>query len=211
VSDYRIPRLLIPDNTPLSLLSMIGKDALDWLFVIEAEIWVTDMVRLKVLRDPDPADDQLKKQRLTLKEWFSENSDRIQVQPTPEGQDYDREMRNWVRGGRIPEDRPRWRDRGERSMLDVISVAEQVVAEGQAVLLLVDDRAARSMLIQAVRSGGLHADIMSTETFLALMEEDYKVAEASTAWTEIRIAAGGNEPSTLVDDPIYVRKSEFKM
>ena len=45
--DARRPRLLIPDNTPLSLLSMMGKEALDGLFELGAEVWVTDMVRLK--------------------------------------------------------------------------------------------------------------------------------------------------------------------
>ncbi len=37
-ADERRPRLLIPDNTPLSLLAMIGADALDWLFVPGAEV-----------------------------------------------------------------------------------------------------------------------------------------------------------------------------
>ena len=39
------PRILIPDNTPLSLLAMAGPKALDWLFAPGAEVWVTDMVR----------------------------------------------------------------------------------------------------------------------------------------------------------------------
>jgi hypothetical protein len=45
VTDARKPRLLIPDTTPLSLLSMMGKAALDWLFELGAEVWITDMVR----------------------------------------------------------------------------------------------------------------------------------------------------------------------
>jgi len=50
----RKARILVPDNTPLSLLAMIGKQALDWLFTPGAEVWVTDMVREQALREPDP-------------------------------------------------------------------------------------------------------------------------------------------------------------
>jgi hypothetical protein len=49
----RRARILIPDNTPLSLLAMVGSDALDWLFATGAEVWVTDMVNQEALRDPD--------------------------------------------------------------------------------------------------------------------------------------------------------------
>ena len=55
--DKRVSRLLIPDNTPLSLLAWIGGEALDWLFVVGAEVWVTDMVKAEALRDPDPGED----------------------------------------------------------------------------------------------------------------------------------------------------------
>jgi hypothetical protein len=38
MTEALVPRLLIPDNTPLSLLSMMGKDALDWLFELGADV-----------------------------------------------------------------------------------------------------------------------------------------------------------------------------
>lgn len=101
----RVPRLLIPDSTPLSLLSMIGREALDWLFAPGVEVWVTDMVRHEALRDPDPGDDQ-SEQRQTLRQWFADNAGRIRIQQTPEGQDYERQMRNWIRGGSRPTSHP---------------------------------------------------------------------------------------------------------
>ncbi len=203
--DDRIPRLLIPDNTPLSLLSMLGKAALDWLFAIEAEVWVTDMVRIEALRDPDPGDDQRAQQRRALCEWFHENRHRIRVQSTPEGRDYEREMRNWSRGGSVPDDKPSWRNRGERSMAEILPAAAAVIGQGEAVVLLVDDRAARSMLIAAIQFEGLDADIMATETFLALLESDYGLIETSTAWQAIRSAADGEVPAPYDPDPVHVR------
>jgi hypothetical protein len=206
VSDGRTPRLLVPDSTPLSLLAMLGKEALGWLFVPGSELWVTDMVRNEALREPDPGDDPRTGQRRVLRAWFEENASRIRIQPTPEGRDYEREMRNWVRGGRPPADKPSWRNRGERSVADVLSAAAEVVADGEAVILLVDDRSARAMLVRAVQSRELEADIMATETFLVFLEEDFGVVEAGTAWQAIRLAAGGDEPATPVADPVYVRK-----
>lgn len=202
----RTPRLLIPDNTPLSLLSMIGREALDWLFAPGAEVWVTDMVKQEALRDPEPGDDWRSGQRALLQEWFGDNAHRLHVQPTAEGRDYEREMRNWVRGGKVAGDRPSWRNRGERSMQDLLPILGQMVAEGEALILLVDDRPARALLLQEARTGGVEADIMATETFLVLLEQDYGVTNARDAWVAIQHAAGGRQPGSPVEDPIYVRK-----
>lgn len=78
MSDRR-PRILIPDTTPLSLLAMLGKEALSWLFVPGAEVWVTGMVRHEALRDPEPGDDQRKGHRQALQAWFAENAHRIRI------------------------------------------------------------------------------------------------------------------------------------
>ncbi len=51
-SIQRIPRLLIPDTSPLSLLSMAGREALDYLFVPGVEVWMTDMVEIEATRSP---------------------------------------------------------------------------------------------------------------------------------------------------------------
>ncbi len=69
-----------------------------------------------------------------------------------------------------------------------------------------DDRAARALLINEARISGLEADLMATETFLVLLEEDYGVAHARDVWLAIHLAAGGKTPEAPVADPVYVRK-----
>lgn len=205
MTDARLPRLLIPDTTPLSLLAMLGREALEWLFVPGAEVWVTDMVRHEAQRDPDPGGDARREHRRVLREWFADNAGRVHVEVTPEGQDYEREMRNWVRAGEVPADKPSWRDRGELSIRQALAAAASLIAGGEAVVLLVDDRAARALLIQAARDEDLDADSMATETFLAWLEQDYGVVESATAWQAIRLAARGNEPAASAPDPLHVR------
>jgi hypothetical protein len=199
------PRLLIPDNTPLSLLSMMGKDALNWLFELGAEVWVTDMVQAEALRDPEPGANQRRDQRAALKEWFRENGNRIRIQPTQDGGDYQREMRNWDRGGRVAADKPSWRNRGEVSLSEVIPIAANLVASGETLVLLVDDRAARAMLLAAIQTHVLNADIMATQTFIDILDRDFGLVEAATAWQTVSLAADGDVPMPYNPDPIIVR------
>jgi hypothetical protein len=95
-------RLLIPDNTPLSLLGLLGVEALDWLFVPGAEVWVTDMVREEALRDPDPGDDRRAEHRAIISDWFNRNRHRIRIQSTAEGLEYKKAMEVWRRAGSPP-------------------------------------------------------------------------------------------------------------
>jgi len=78
-ADERRSRILIPDTSPLSLLAMIGSDALDWLFVPNADIWIPDMVKAEATRAPDPGDDPRHEHRATLTEWFQRNANRIHI------------------------------------------------------------------------------------------------------------------------------------
>lgn len=128
------------------------------------------------------------------------------MQPTPEGRDYERETRNWVCGGRVLADRPSWRNRGERSIQDLLPIVGQMVAAGEALVLLVDDQPARALLLQEAHTGGIETDLMATETFLDLIEEDYGVANARDAWVAIHHAAGGRQPEAPVADPVYVHQ-----
>lgn len=66
----------------------MGKEALDWLFELGAEVWVTDMVQTEALRDPGPGTDQRRERRDALWEWFNANAGRIRIssvrlQPEP--------------------------------------------------------------------------------------------------------------------------------
>lgn len=199
----RRARILIPDTTPLSLLSLIGSDALDWLFVPGADVWISDMVKEEAVRDPDPGDDQRLQQRAVLKDWFARNANRIHIKATREGDEYAKAMQNWQLAGAKAELKPSWKGRGERSVLQVLEVVESVLADGEAVVVLVDDNKAR---IAIQLENEFDIDLMGTESFITWMRDRFKRPNAENAWAAIRIAARNNVPDTRDDDPVYVRK-----
>jgi hypothetical protein len=198
----RRSRILIPDTTPLSLLALIGRDALDWLFVPRADVWVTDMVRQEAIRDPDPGDDQRLSRRAVLKEWLAGNANRIHIRTTREGEEYAKAMTNWQLAGSQPELKPSWKGRGERSVPGVIEAVESVLADGEAVVVLVDDNKAR---IAIQLENDFDIDLMGTESFITWMHDKFKMPNSENAWAAIRIAAGDNVPKTRDDDPIHWR------
>lgn len=169
---YRIPRLLIPDNSPISLLSMAGREALDYLFAPGVEVWITDMVEIEATGDPDPDDDQRTEQRRTIAEWFDDNRHRISVMETAVGREYSKAMTNWRMGGSHPDLKPEWANRGDYSLFDILKVAESIVEDSEAVVLLVDDRRARAALEQ---NEDLNLDILSTRAFISMLREKFGV------------------------------------
>jgi hypothetical protein len=199
----RRSRILIPDTSPLSLLAMVGSDALDWLFVPNADVWIPDMVKAEATRAPDPGDDQRLQHRAILTEWFQRNSNRINIVKTHEGEEYSKAMQTWKLAGSKPELKPSWKGRGERSVLQVLDVVESVLADGEAAVVLVDDNKAR-VAIQLENEFDI--DLMGTESFITWMHEKFKVPNAENAWAAIKIAADGNVPEPREDDPIYMRK-----
>lgn len=94
MSDGRPARLLVPDGTPLLLL--LGGDALDRLFEIGAEVWITGQAVAGTLREPDPCADTRRDQRRELRTWLGSTSHRILVQKTQKRRDHERKMRNWT-------------------------------------------------------------------------------------------------------------------
>lgn len=201
--DRRRARFLIPDTMPLSLLGLIGPDALDWLFVPGAEVWITDMVEQEATRDPDPGADPRRQHRTTIAAWFAANRHRISIRTTGVGEDYREAMETWGLAGRPPRLKPKWRDRGERSVFEVLDAAERTVRGGEAVVVLTDDANARAALLART---GLDIDLMGTESFIAWMAGTFGVAGADTAWQTIVAATGGTAPITGDDDPVYVRR-----
>lgn len=205
----RRPRLLIPDNSPLSLLSMAGREALDYLFAPGVEVWITDMVEVEATRDPEPGSDQRTEQRRTIAEWLDGNRHRISVMETATGREYAKAMMNWRMGGSRPDLKPDWADRGDYSLFDILKAAETIVEDSEAVVLLVDDRRARAALRQ---TEDLNLDILSTRAFIAMLETEFGIEKAANLWPIIEIGAGVNEhgksrvPDPLPEDPIYVRK-----
>ena len=174
---------------------------------VSASAWPTQTAHLGCDRgfQAPPFDPE---QRAALRDWFSANANRILIQPTAQGADYQREMRNWLGAGSVAADRPTWRGRGEASIAEVVPLAASVVAAGDTLVLLVDDRAARAVLVAAVQTHLLDADIMGTQTFLAMLERDFHIIEAGTAWQAIGIAADRDIPVPYNPDPIIVRPSK---
>ena len=200
------PRLLIPDNTPLSLLALLGEEGLDMLFAPGLEVWITDMVMQEAVRAPGDGNDQRTEIRATLRGWLARNAGRIHIQETPEGRLYKSLMDSWEALGRPPAARPAWTGRGETSIRDALQlVVSGALAPGESVLLLVDDRAARRLLAQTLEEEGLEGDVVATETFLAWVERRFGVEAAATAWTTIALASGARQPDAPEDDPISVR------
>jgi hypothetical protein len=164
------------------------------------------MVRTEALRTPNQGDDRRTEQRATLEAWFSRNAGRIHIQPTRLGEDHARNMRNWVGGGGRPEDRPVSRNLGELTIAALLPIVNQSIGAGEALMLMVDDRAARALLAQAAQTEGLDADIMATETFLRYIAEDFGQMKAATAWQAISLASGGRHPESPRTDPVLIRK-----
>lgn len=206
----RAPRLIIPDTSPLSLLSMAGADALDYLFVPGVELWITDMVQIEATRAPDADDDHRESQREVLAGWLADNRHRIAIMETRTGSEYKKAMTSWEIGGSQPNLKPSWGGRGDYSLLDILSIAEGVVDDSEAAIMLVDDRRARTALRQ---TENLNLDILSTRSFVSMLETEFGMTNASDIWRIIEIAAGVNEqgrsrvPGPLEEDPVYVRKT----
>lgn len=201
----RKPRILIADNTPLSVLSLLGTEGLDWLFVPGADVWITDMVKEEAVRDPDPGSDQRLAQRAILIKWFADNADRIHEQPTVEGEEYRKAMANWRDAGGKSETKPSWSSRGDRSILEVMTVIDDLVQEGEAIVAIMDDRKVRA----ALEVMKLDMDMMSTETFIIWMSSTFGIKQADTAWQTIKSIMGDRTPQLRDDDDEPV--STFKV
>jgi hypothetical protein len=199
----RRARILIPDNTPLSLLAMVGPEALDWLFAPGAEVWVTDMVKYEALRDPDEGGDQRELHRRDIANWFERNKHLIHEQPTDEGEEYRKAMEAWRLAGMPKKLKPSWKRRGERSILEVLDGVEKVVAEGEAVIAIVDDRKARAA-IKALED--VDIDLIATETYLEWLVRRFGIKEAATAWMTIKIATDKKAPNAPDEDPVHIYK-----
>lgn len=181
----RKARILVPDNTPLSLLAMVGPEALDCLIATGAEVWVTDMVRHEALRDPDESGDQRELHRRDIADWFERNNHRIHEQRTDEGEEYRKAMEAWRLAGMPKQLKPSWKGRGETSILQVLDGVEKLVAEGESVVAIIDDRKARAA-IKALED--VDVDLMATQTYLEWLVRRFGIKEAATAWMTILIA-----------------------
>jgi len=199
--DARLPKFLIMDNTPLSLLGVI--EALDWLFEPGCDVWITDLVLEEATGEPGEGRDQRRVTRNYIASWIESNRNRLTVLATPEGERYRQEMELWGVAGSPERLRPTWKDRGEASLLQGVQTIKAALQSGEAIVVLVDDRDARDA-IRAVRAD---INMMGTQTFIEWLLEDFGIAQAETAWTSILMATGNTADPGEDEDPVYIRSS----
>jgi hypothetical protein len=126
------------------------------------------------------------------------------VQKTDEGEEYRKAMQACHLAGSPADLKPSWKGRGEKSIFQVMDGAAEALAAGETVVVIVDDVKARA----AIRlMEGIDIDLMATESFLAWLDERFNVVKAATAWTAIRMAAGGRAPEAPTNDPVLVRRA----
>lgn len=199
--DPKKPKLLIMDNTPLSVLSNLP-GALDWLFKPECDVVITDMVLEEVRRERGEGGDARRAARAEFEAWFKRNKHRIQVAQTRLGRKYRQAMELWEKAGRPPDLRPEEADLGEESVLAKVKMTRELLLPDQTFLVLMDDRDGRD----AVKLLRTNVDLMSTQTFVQWMAEDFGVKEAGTAWVTLERILGDDLDPGPAEDPVYVRK-----
>jgi hypothetical protein len=199
--DPKKPKLLIMDNTPLSVLSNLP-GALDWLFKPECDVVITDMVLEEVRRERGEGADAMRAARAEFEAWFKRNRHRIQVAPTRIGRKYRQALELWEKAGRPADLRPDEADLGEESVLAKVKMTRELLLPDQTFLILMDDRDGRD----AVKLLRTNVDLMSTQTFVQWMAEDFNVKEAETAWVTLERILGDDLDPGPAEDPVYVRK-----
>jgi hypothetical protein len=202
--DHRRVRLLIPDAVPISLLALLDQEqALDWLFALEVDVWVTDLVQAEVTREVPDESRQRAAARKRIEAWFAANVGRLKIQPTTSGKEYRNAMELWRRAGSPADLKPApQRGGGDRSILDTLEVAEEIVAHDECVIIVTNDKRLRAAILATAETS---IDLMGTETLIELLATDYGVDAARSAWAKIQARADGKAPDILEEDPVYYR------
>ena len=198
--EEKTPKLLIMDNGPIACLSNID-GALDWFFEPEFEVWMTDMVLIEARRKSAPGGRVRNAAMSYFQRWFNQNKYRIKVVVTKEGQAYATAMKLWEMAGSPQEVKPNSSDYGEASILSKLRTIRKLVTEGETVIVVMDDRDGRA----AVKGLEMNVDLMLTRTFIAMMDEDYHVKVAATAWETLVQILGEELDYGEDNDPVYVR------
>jgi hypothetical protein len=198
--DEKTPKLLIMDNGPISCLSNID-GALDWFFAPGCEVWMTDMVLIEARQSSSPGGRVRKAARQYFEEWFRKNKYRIKVVVTREGKAYANALSLWEMAGSPEGQKPDSFDYGEASILSKLRAIRTFVDAGETVIVVMDDRDGRA----AVKGLNMNVDLMLTRTFIAMMDEDYHIKEAATAWITLSRILRDELDQGVDDDPVYVR------
>jgi hypothetical protein len=172
IRDNKEPVLLVPDNGPIVALASIG--CLDWLFVPGIPVKLTDQVADEATRNPD-----LPWVAETCG-WIVQNTaaQRISIAYTDTGFDHRQQFDAWVAAGMDPARRPRGRNLGEASILELMTALETDFSGDNKAIVLVDERRAR----KALSTLDANLDIVSTRAFFRVLTANYGVNDAEAYW-----------------------------
>jgi hypothetical protein len=138
---------------------------------------------------------------MAFEKWFAANKHLIRVVQTEVGKNFANDMSLWEMAGRPESLKPSTANLGEASVLDKIKTTRHLLRGDEAFLVLMDDRDGR----EAVKLLHANCDLMSTQTFVQWMAEDFHLKEARNAWATLEMMLGDDLDPGPVDDPVYVR------
>jgi hypothetical protein len=170
IRDDKQPTILVPDNGPMTALASIR--CLDWLLLPGVPVKITDQV----------ADEATRNQTLPWHketcEWITRNvvAGRLRIAYTDVGFDHRQQFDAWVAGGMDPTSRPRARNLGEASILELMAALETEMRGDKKAIVLVDERRARKAL------STIEADIVSTRAFFKVLASDYGLNDTAAYW-----------------------------
>jgi hypothetical protein len=123
------------------------------------------------------------------------------VVTTDVGADYNNSLALWAEAGSPDGRAPRANDLGEASILNKLRVIRKLQAEGDSVIVVMDDRDGRAA-VQALR---MSIDLMGTLVFVELIAKYFHIKEAETCWLTLKAILGKELDEGDEDDPVYVR------
>jgi hypothetical protein len=192
ILDDKQPIILVPDNSPVTALSAIGK--LDWLLVPGAPVKITDQVATEATRN------QALPWAAETCRWIVSQILRghVEIVYTDTGFDHRQQFDAWVASGMDPTRVPRGRNLGEASILELMTALENEARGDKKAIVLIDERRARKAL------GTLDAnlDIISTRAFLKVLTVDYGLNDTSGYWRLLLSLIDGMDP---LDEVLKVR------
>lgn len=179
--------ILVPDDGALLAMAEYGADALDWLFLLGAKVFVTDAVRYEILRDRKAGeDDYAPGQRPLLALWFARNAERIATVPSRQIAAFDHDVTQWERGGHAGP-APSWDWDDQPRAADAVRAVSRIPApERERILVVANHDATRAAfghmisdalaLTGTTRFIGMIAGTFGVEKALSIVSRDLSAA-----------------------------------
>jgi hypothetical protein len=192
IKDDKQPTILVPDNSPITALASVG--CLDWLLLPGVPVKITDQV----------ADEATRNAALPWNAetctWITRNvvAGRVAIVYTDTGFDHRQQFDAWVADGMDPALRPRGRNLGEASLLELMGTLEAETRGHNKAIVLVDERKAR----RALRTVEANLDIVSTRAFFRVLTTDYGLNDTAGYW---RLVLDVIDDMDTIDEVVKVR------